>query len=163
MDPQGANKMPRRFCTLMIYWLVEEVFLQGDGDELHPPMHRSAAPITPILNGHACNLTVKTMNSDDLSAHQRREKSARWKRAKLLKMKTKVKVLRWNGEDRVPGMLTPTWQRSGSEQSGGEWRGQNVYVNLKAQKRPNCLDRFNSVLGAVGSRAPSFADADSKL
>lgn len=34
---------------------------------------------------------------------------------------------------------------------------------LKGAKKPNCLDRFNSMLEAEGSRAPSFADADSKL
>lgn len=153
MNPQGAYKMSWRFCIPLVYWLVEEVFLQGGGDELHPPMHRS---VTPILHGHACNLTVKTMSSDDLSAHQRRKKSARWKRAKPLKMKTKVKVLRWNGEDRVPGMLTPTWQLSGSEQSRGVWRGRTVYVDLKAQKRPNCLDRFNSHAASCGEQGPQI-------
>lgn len=48
--------------------------------------------------------------------------------------KTKVKVLGWNGESGVPGMLTPAWQWRGSEWSGGEWKGRNVYVNLKEQR-----------------------------
>lgn len=46
-----------------------------------------------------------------------------------MEMKTKVKVLRWNGEDRVLGMLTATWQQRESEQGGGEWKGLNVHVN----------------------------------
>lgn len=50
-------------------------------------------------------------------------------------MKTKVKVLSWNGEDRLPGMLTAIWQQRErereSEQGGGEWEGLDACVNLK--------------------------------
>lgn len=45
-----------------------------------------------------------------------------------MEMKTKVKVLRWNEEDTVLGMLTATWQQR--ERAGrGEWKGLNVHVN----------------------------------
>lgn len=133
MDPQEANEMSWSVYSLLLDRLVEEAFLQGSGAEFQPPMRTSAAPIT-LLRGPASNLTAKTMCSDDLSARQRREKSARWKWARLLKTKTKVKVLGWNGESGVPGMLTPAWQWHGSEWSGGEWKGRNVCVNLKEQR-----------------------------
>lgn len=53
-------------------------------------------------------------------------------------------------------MLTPAWQRRGSEWSGGEWKGRNAYVNLKEQGGLIALTGSTVCAGSGGEQGPQL-------
>lgn len=80
---KGPTECLEKFIPCWSIGLLETSFFTKAGMRADDPQIGQLAVPTALFLGHASNLTMKTMGSDDLTAHQRTKMSARWKRATL--------------------------------------------------------------------------------